>query len=644
MATPPTPAPASSTALPGGSAATGVDRSDSLDRHARAMVGPPVRGGKLTGWLGLLLCLLAAAPPLLVELDRPDILDAQEARAMAISRHTAIAVADASALSLGERLGPSLNGRLRADEPPALHWLNRAAMAGLDHPEADSPTVLWRGRLVSAAFALLTIAAVYWAALSIGGSYSAVFAALVCLASPLWLYEGRTADGSMVVTGWSTLAIAASLWAIRPLRPGPSVERQFVGWVVCGLAMAAAVLTAGLGAAVITAAPILIMLVLCPQRQSHLMGLLAALLVAALAVLPWALLSHELDHAVWRDWLMGGEPARRTAWQGLDLMVAGRCFTWLLLAVVPWTLWLLAALVQPFSTSSSGARTRLFLGWAWLVVAMSIYLSSPEVPRRMLLPVAAAAAVLVGQLFARYVELTAAGRYPRFWRVLRWPHMVVLAAASVLPPLALGLQPAWIEEGWLPQVLIPVTPLNQVLLTGLSVVLLLLLVLAGRWTARHQPGPALAAWAAWVVIYAIVFTLMAARSPLLSNPVVDGWSLVRNLAADRPIYWWTERSGEPRIAADLLFYAGQPLRPIRSEEIEQLLVQQGTTVPDAHLLLLASGDTEWAGLTHAKATPLTGNVLAERALWRLSPMTTKSVAPIPDADMPSTSSSGPAVD
>lgn len=624
MATQHTSAPASQTAMPAGTSETGVERSDSVDRHARALVGPPTRGGRLTGWLGLLLCLVAAAPALLVVLDRPDLLDDQEARAMALSRHSAIAVADGSALSLGEQLAPSLNGRLRVDEPPALHWLHRGAMGNLDAARAHSETVLWRGRLTTAGFALLTIAAVYWAALSIGGSYSAVFAALVCLASPVFLYEGRTADGTMVVTAWTTLAIAAALWAIRPLRPAPSVERQFVGWVICGLAMAAGVLTGGMGAAVIAGSPILLMLLLCPQRQSHLMGLVAAGLVGTLAVLPWVVLSHELDHAAWREWLMGGDLGRSTIGQNIGPMDVGRRLGWMLLSTAPWTLWLLAALVQPFSTSSSGARTRLFLGWAWVMVAGSIYLSSPDAPRRVLLPALAAGAVLVGQLFARYEELASVGRYPRFWRLMRWPHVLLLVGLSAAPPLVLGLQQAWVEDGWLPQVLIAVTPLNQALLAGLCVLLWLVLVLGGRWTARHQPGAALAAWTVWVLIGAVVLTLMAAHSPLLSSPVARGWSLVNALAGDRTVYWMTERSGEPRIAADVLYYAARPLRPVRYVEIQRLLAQQGVG-PDIHavsaaqgeasLLLLAEPGMDWG---EVRAVQLTDHVLAGRALWRVS--------------------------
>ena len=34
---------------------------------------------------------------------------------------------------------------------------------------------------------------------------------------------------------------------------------------------------------------------------------------------------------------------------------------------MPWTVWLIGAIVQPFSTSSTGVRTRMFIGWSWFI-------------------------------------------------------------------------------------------------------------------------------------------------------------------------------------------------------------------------------------------------------------------------------------
>lgn len=622
-------------------------RSDSIDRQVRVMAGPPVRAGRLIGWVGLGLCLLAALPPLLVELGRPDVLDPQEAQALAVSRHTAAALSTDRPLTLGERLAPVLNDRRRADIAPGLHWLHLLALRGLDSAAAEPQAILWRTRLVSAALALVTVASVYWAALSIGGSYSAIFAALVCLGSPLLLYEGRTADGSVASTAFETLAIAAALWAIRPLRAAPSVERQFIGWLVCGLAIAAAVLTTGLGAAVVTIAPILLMLVLCPERQSHLMGLVAATLVAALAVLPWAMLSQELDQAAWRQWLIGGELVRSLALEGPGVAL-GRRIGWLLLAVAPWTLWLVAAVVQPFSTSSSGTRTRLFLSWAWLAVAVAVYLSVPDAPRRALLPAVTAAAVLMGQLFARYEELAAVARYPRFWRLVRWPHVMLLVIASIAPPLLMGLQPNWVQENRLPSVLIPVTSLNQMLLVGLSVALLLVLGLSSRWTRRHQPGHALAAWSIWVVIYATMAAVLVVRSPLLSHPLVDRWPLVDGLAQGKTIYWLSDRGAEARIDPALLFYAGRPLPPLRPTEIDRLLAERragGARSPEMadgpNILVLAEPARDMKTMGQVEAVRLTDFTLAGRTLWRLTPTSPQPGPPPQTQPAPPTTAEQP---
>ena len=99
---------------------------------------------------------------------------------------------------------------------------------------------------------------------------------LVFAANPVFIYYARTATPAMIQAGWGMLAIATSLWAIRPLRPMPSTERQFIGWIICGIALGAATLTAGPITLATIVAPIFLLILLCPDRVSHLIGLLAS--------------------------------------------------------------------------------------------------------------------------------------------------------------------------------------------------------------------------------------------------------------------------------------------------------------------------------------------------------------------------------
>ena len=156
---------------------------------------------------------------------------------------------------------------------------------------------------------MLTIMAVFWAGYSLGGARTATFAALVCLANPVFLYHARLASPPMQHTAWAMLAIASALWVIRPLKSIPSVERQFIGWIVCGLAGGAALLTGGMITLGTVGAPIVLILFLCTHRVSHLMGLLAAVLIAVLLTMPWLIYSHEDDPEVFATWLGGLVPA-----------------------------------------------------------------------------------------------------------------------------------------------------------------------------------------------------------------------------------------------------------------------------------------------------------------------------------------------
>src|SRR5690606_24382401 len=150
------------------------------------------------------------------------------------------------------------------------------------------------GRVLSCLLFLLTVTCVYWAGHCIGGYRTALFAGLLASVNPLLIYHGRLATPAIAVIAMMMLAIAAALWAIRPLRAAPSVTRQGIGWGICGLAMGAAAFIAGLGTMPVMACTILLILLLCPSRVSHLMGLIAAMLISALMIVSWIAVSQVM--------------------------------------------------------------------------------------------------------------------------------------------------------------------------------------------------------------------------------------------------------------------------------------------------------------------------------------------------------------
>jgi hypothetical protein len=441
--------------------------------------------------------------------------------------------------------------------------------------------------------ALLAMVSIFWAGHSIGGLRTATLAALVCLGSPLWLYDARLAEPAMVYVAWSLLSIAAALWAIRPLKPPPSIWRQGFGWMLCGTAMAAAVLCVGPGGFAGCCLPILVMLFICPNRLSHALGLVAALLIALLMVMPWAVYAHLRDPAAW--------PTNMAAWVPMDWLDPGLMFSrglerlgLTLLVLMPWTLWLIAGVVQPFSHSSEGARAKLFLGLGWFAVAVVVFLGSTnDGGEATLLAVIPAGAIVFAELFEHYRTLADMGRYARFWRIMRWTHIFVLICVTMLVPTFLWIRPAAIPDRFSAnQVFGSVHP---VFVAGVTAALALMLVLSIRWAAKHHPVKAALAWCLWGIMLLFSIILPVWTGPVSTNPLSKEGEAIAGVTHGSRLFYLIPPNATGGTPSDklkanpiLVLYANQSIPAITQAELEQVasenqqffvLTRRSTTPP-----------------------------------------------------------------
>ncbi|MBL4701967.1 MAG: glycosyltransferase family 39 protein [Phycisphaeraceae bacterium] len=304
-------------------------------------------------WQNLLMfvmLLLICLPVLLLNLGQQDVVNSSEASHILRSSQTwnrYETLTEQRGFSL-EGLIPYENGQASLGTPPGLTWTHMIWFMTLDQHNTTPSQLILRARLCSVFFAVLALICIYWAGYSIGRHRTAAFSMLIFAANPVFIYYTRLATPTMLHTGWAMLAIATSLWAIRPLRPLPSTERQFLGWIVCGLALGAATLVAGPITLATIVAPIFMLILFCPDRVSHLIGLLASLLIGLLIVAPWLIYAHEHNPQVWDHWLASIISVKQLdsdfLWQQSLIRIA-----WLALAFSPWVLWILAVVAQPIS-------------------------------------------------------------------------------------------------------------------------------------------------------------------------------------------------------------------------------------------------------------------------------------------------------
>jgi len=548
---------------------------------SRRMIDPPLAFNRGAAWPLLGACLLLALAPIFIDINRHDASDDWEIETVATSLETW--------QRRGTEMGPVgfsfeqlvlyLNEEKQFRPPPASMWAQQIVFSILGPSTEDgADTVLLYGRLLSGFMALVVLASVFWAGYSIGEARTALFATLICLANPVFLYHAKLASPPMQHAAWAMFSIAAALWALRPLKPTPSVERQFIGWLLCGLSFGAALLTAGLIAVGTVAAPILLILLMCPHRRSHLMGLLAALLIALLITMPWIIYAHEDDPQVFATWFGGLVPSNRTTLAGMGGEFMTRSAI-LLAALLPWGIWLIGAVVQPFSTSSKGTRVRMFLGLSWFGLVTFILLTAPGAGHlgdlMLALPVFA---VLIGQLFNHYSTRAAAGRFVRFWTVLRWPHLVGLLAFSIAAPLVAANYGVWIYRDWMP------SPAWQVIGWILAIALI---VLSARWSIRHHPGLAVVSWSLWMVVLISFSSVPLAHQDIETIAWRNCAAKIASFAGNEPVFWLEEDTARSKSKAvdqaedeqgpnsKLLLYSTRTMPTIKPAQIEKALKQHG---------------------------------------------------------------------
>ncbi len=492
---------------------------------------PPPPSTSFLTWTGLAACLILACPALLVFIATPDVTEPAEAEQLAISMHTT----ERFNSSAPNWLAPHFGDQPRLERMPGITWAHMLGMTHLD-PQAPAQGLIIIGRLVSALMALVAVAGVFWAAHSIAGPRAALLGGLVMAANPLLIYHGRLGTEASAYLGLYAVSVAAALWAIRPLKPGPSVERQFIGWVVCGLALGLALLVAGPRALPIIVVPILALLIICPGRVGHLLGLVAALLIGVLMVLPWAVYVYENLPAPWAMWFRPFHSSESPGIGGffgqLGILLGVGA-----LALLPWTFWLIAAAMQPLSRSSSGARMRLMLGWAWLAALVLVLVWIPGA-RSLgdILPLLPAAVVLLVSVASLQVDLVEVGHKPVSWRGLRWGYWGLLAGLSLLVPLGLLFHGDLVAGGWLATAWVDDWHLGST--AGLAVVLGGIVALTLPWVRHHHPGRAYVAWAVWSLVVSTALAVSIAHGPQAAGQIRPLSQQVHRVGNDaHPLVW-----------------------------------------------------------------------------------------------------------
>lgn len=528
---------------------------------------------RLRLWSGLLVAIAVSAPALLIALGTPDVTHDHEASALIRSRETWQRIVAGVPLAW---LAPVANGEPALDAPPLTVWLHIAAWWDLNPATASADILVLRARLVTFAAALLALGATFWAGMSVSGVRAARLAAMALGTTLLFIHESRYAGSEVVLLAWTTLAIAASLWAVRPLKPINWVGRRVLGWLLGGLAMAAAIMTAGPIAMLFILPPIIAAILLTPfRRMGNSLGLTFAVILGALAVSPWYL--YIIDQVPGGfEMLVAKYSAPR------DLFLLSWSHGRAVAMLSPWQVWLVGALCQPFLRAQHEERRQLLIAWFWFVV-LSIVLSIPAAQDpRFLTPILPAAALLVGQLWAYHARLAGERLEDPGVNLLRVPHWLLLCLASIAGPLVLALQEYLMMRGALDEPLLPGLPWSA--WAALGAVLLIIALLGTRWHFKWRPRAAAYATVAWMMVASCVCLWSYAHAPQSRyEPRRAVAELAREIGEAQVAYLYRNSNDRPPEPV-FLFYFGRPIRPVTPQQLDELRQSPQPT------FILARGD------------------------------------------------------
>ena len=549
----------------------------------------PHSPGRLSVWIALAACLGLACVPLLIGLNRFAVTDAREAKTLAVAIQTLDHHAQTSTQSgpAADPFVPYLNGHQQLADPPGTTWVLITLFELFGSETTSTNDLIQIGKSTSVAMALITIAAVFWIGLSLDGLYTAVYAAVICATNAMFVIQGRTITTEIYFLGWGTLSLAAALWATRPLRPMPSVTRQAIGWVVCGVTLAAAVLTLGPEGLVLTVLPIGLILVLCPHRLGHMLGLLAAALIGSLTVLPWVIYVHVQVPTVWGLWLERLIPIWRDNWSGEGLSPSGVLLVAMAITA-PWMHWLCPAIMMPLSPSSRGERLRATLGLTWFItvsVMLTLWTRPTDLHKAML--IVPAYSIVIAQLLSRFSLLIAQGLAPLSWRIFSWIHWAIMGSISLGTPILIYKFPSLIDDVWFTKRLAQLPPWWMVLVYG--IVLTTLAAMSIRWMLKQDPKKSAMAWLIWA--WAGISGLVAiwTFTPRLEDPLPTRMEHMAVLAGGDPVYRLQSADGpsDPwQQHAALWLYLRRPVMDITMSQVQKVL--------EAHQVihLIASPSTE----------------------------------------------------
>ena len=517
-------------------------------------------------------------PALLIRLGAPVPTNSMEDKALVSSQESWLRWQEGEP---GAWLVTMNDGQPRVEKPPMLAWLNFLAWSDFSLEHAPPETLALRARLVSAMLGLVMLGAIFWMGMIMADRPAAVIATLAVGSTLFFQRQARMASYDIQFVAWATLAVAAALWAIGPRAPivlsphGGGRTRRIAGWSICGIATACSVMSKNPLAFLMVLIPVIAAIALVggtPQRRlANIIGAAGAMLVAMIPAVPWywhvavtypelvAILKHE-------------------ATQPRPVYLPVYYYFGLFGLIVPWTVWLICGLVQPWMNRDHQERRRQLIAWMWFVLIFVFFSIWAAKQQRYVLPILPAFGLLCAQVIREHQARADRGNGDRTARGLGAAIWIIAFIASLLfgPLLAMQdwlgrhavgfQQERLVDTGWPVAIIV-------------SMVLLAISIAGWRWNSRWKPVRSAMARGCWSLAFMGVFWAVDAGEPNRTKEVqldkieaertakLVGGAPLRSLRIDQ------KDEQQYKINEEFRFYYGRLIRHVSPHELSAFASQ-----------------------------------------------------------------------
>jgi len=521
----------------------------------------------IRAWLALFVVLAACLPALLVGVAQRLSTHTMENVALVTSQETWLRLHDGDSEAW---LVSTNDGKPRLEKPPLLTWLNVLAWSDLDPGTATPQQLTHRARLVSAAMGLLMLVSTYWMGVTLAGARFGALAALMVGSTLFFQRQARTASYDIHFVAWETLAVAAGLWAMRPFGATPSMDRRLLGWTICGVGLCAAAMSKNpLPYFFVVPALIAAIVLTSPSRRNDSIWLAATVVLSFVPVAAWygSVFTHYQEVA---QSALGREVVQPRAGDFQPVYY----YLGLLGLTVPWTLWLVGGVIEPFKMDQgSPARGAAMFALFWFAFIFIVLTIPPAKQQRYILAIMPATGLLIAAFFRHHEERVARREPDRMFEIIFAGLWAALGVFSIIAPAFLVAPDRiigwWDNTGGIDQTM---AALPWPLATVLLVTLLICVRLGWRWHAR-KPWRSAISLGGWMLALMTAFWRQEAiiPSPRVQPFVVEA-ARISAIVGNAPLWslrWvnLTDNGYEWKINEEFRFYLGRRIPRIPREEL-----------------------------------------------------------------------------